>query len=120
MKKLVKHPITGKTVIIEEFINTTVPVVTLVGDANATVTLGNFYNDAGATATDAQEGNLPVVVSGHVDTSKVGTYTLTYTAIDSQGLTGTATRTVTVSENNAPVITLIGDATQVIVQQIVN
>ena len=98
MKKLVKHPITGKTVIIEEFINTTAPVVNLVGDENTTVALGNPYNDAGATATDDQDGNLPVVVSGHVDTTRAGIYALTYTATDSGNppLIGTATRTIEV------------------------
>ena len=78
------------------------PVITLNGDSTATVELGAIWTDAGATANWGET----VTASGTVDTSVVGTYTITYTATDAAGNVGTATRTVTVSDTTAPVITL--------------
>ena len=37
------------------------------------------------------------------------TYVITYTATDASGNTGTATRTVTVVDTTAPVVTVTGD-----------
>ena len=54
--------------------------------------MGSTWTDAGATA----DGGETVTSSGTVDTSTVGTYTITYSATDAAGNTGTATRTVTV------------------------
>ncbi|MFT5216632.1 MAG: hypothetical protein ACI83H_001760 [Glaciecola sp.] len=70
---------------------TTSPVITVTPGAD-TVEQGSAWTDAGATA----DGGETVTVSGTVDTSTPGTYTITYTAIDASGNTGTATRTVTV------------------------
>ena len=88
-------------------VDTTAPVVTVTGDNPVTVELGSTYTDAGATATDAS-GSATVVTSGTVDTSAVGTYTLTYTATDASSNSVTATRTVNVVDTTAPVITLNG------------
>ncbi len=74
----------------------TPPVITLKGAATMTVTQGDSFTDPGASAYDDKDGSVDVVVSGRVDTSKVGTYTLTYTATDSAGNRATATRTVKV------------------------
>ncbi|MDA9118120.1 DUF5011 domain-containing protein, partial [Gammaproteobacteria bacterium] len=78
------------------------PVITVTGDNPATVELGATYTDAGATA----DGGETVTITGTVDTSTVGTYTLTYSATDAAGNTGTATRTVTVVDTTAPVVTV--------------
>jgi hypothetical protein len=85
-------------------VDTTAPSVTVTGDNPATSELGAAYDDAGATATDAS-GTVEVVTTGTVDTSKVGEYTLTYTATDASGNAGTATRTVNVTDTTAPVFT---------------
>jgi hypothetical protein len=78
--------------------DTSSPVVTLNGDANVVVIYksATSYTDPGATATDAEDGNLTVVTSGTVNMSSAGTYTLTYTATDKAGNVGTATREVIV------------------------
>ena len=55
----------------------------------ATVELGTTYTDAGATAMDAFHGNTPVIASGNVDTTSVGSYTVTYTATDLDNNTAT-------------------------------
>ena len=75
-------------------VDATPPVITVIGDNPATVELGATYTDAGATA----DGGETVTTSGTVDTSTVGTYTITYTASDAAGNTGTATRTVNVED----------------------
>ena len=86
-------------------VDTTAPVVTVTGDNPATVELGSTYTDAGATA----DGGETVTTSGSVDVNTVGTYTISYSATDAAGNEGTATRTVTVVDTTAPVITVTGD-----------
>jgi hypothetical protein len=69
------------------------------------------WTDAGATA----DGNETVTASGTVDTSAAGTYTITYTATDAAGNVAIpVTRTVTVEDTTAPVITLAGAATETV------
>ena len=63
-------------------VDTTAPVITVTG-GTATVELGSTYTDAGATA----DGGETVTTSGSVDTSTVGTYTITYSATDASGNT---------------------------------
>ncbi|HOK89295.1 MAG TPA: DUF5011 domain-containing protein, partial [Candidatus Hydrogenedentes bacterium] len=89
-------------------VDTTAPVITLNGSNPVSVQCGTSYTDAGATAVDACTGNRTVTTSGSVNTSVVGTYTITYSANDGNGNTATATRTVNVVDTTAPVITLNG------------
>ena len=92
-------------------VDTTAPVITITGDNPVTIELGSTYTDEGATATDLS-GDITVTSTSTVDTSVVGSYTVTYTATDSSGNEATAvTRTVNVVDTTAPVITITGDAT---------
>ena len=87
------------------------PVITLNGAAAVNHEQGTTYIDAGAVATDTVEGILTVIVSGAVDSATAGSYTLTYSASDSAGNAAiVVTRTVTVADTVAPVITLAGSA----------
>jgi hypothetical protein len=62
-----------------------------------TVEMGAEYTDAGATATDTDGTSLEVTMTGSVDTSVPGTYTLTYNATDAaENPTVPVTRTVIV------------------------
>lgn len=75
------------------------PVITLVGQNPVTITVGDVYTDAGATATDLEDGNITsqIVLAGTVDASVIGTYTVTYNVKDSAGLSATpVTRTINV------------------------
>ena len=98
--------------------DTTVPVITLLGDPSVTLTVGETYLDDGATASDDTDGNLTtsIVTVNGVDTSAAGTYTVTYNVSDAAGNAATqVNRTVVVeaaapSDTTAPVITLLGDA----------
>ena len=89
--------------------DTTPPTVTILGDNPATVEVGSIFNDPGATVYD-QDGTSTYTTTGTVDTNLVGTYTLTYTAVDNSGNQATATRTVSVVDTTAPVITLLGSS----------
>jgi ELWxxDGT repeat protein len=75
------------------------PVITLLGENPVSIPCGTTYNDAGATATDAEDGNLTaqIVTDNPVNTAVAGTYTVTYTVRDNQGNAAVpVTRTVTV------------------------
>ena len=89
------------------------PVISLIGDADVSHAQGKPYTDAGATATDDVDGDITssITTSGTVTTGTAGTYTITYSVSDSAGNAATqVTRTVTVADAGAPVISLIGDA----------
>lgn len=92
--------------------DTTAPVLSLVGDANLNHEAGTNYSDAGASATDDVDGTISanIVVNGSVDTSTIGTYTLTYNVSDSSGNSAASiTRTVNVSDTLRPEIVLLGE-----------
>jgi hypothetical protein len=89
--------------------DTVPPVIVVTGSPTVTINLGGTYTDAGATATDNIDGDISdqIVVDNPVDTSQVGTYTITYTVDDFAGNSTVATRTVIVqapSGGDAPVI----------------
>ena len=73
----------------------------MLGENPVTVERGTTYSDAGATADTGET----VTPSGTVNTNVIGTYTITYSATDAAGNTGTATRTVNVVDRIDPVIT---------------
>ena len=89
-------------------VDTTAPVVTRNGAAVVTVECHTSYTEQGATAADSCDASVPAAVSGSVNVNAVGSYTVTYTATDDAGNTGTATRTVNVVDTTAPVVTLNG------------
>lgn len=82
--------------------DTTLPVITLLGDAVMNLTVGDTFTEPGFTATDDVDGDITgnVVVGGDtVDTDTTGTYTITYNVSDAAGNEATeATRTVVVSD----------------------
>ncbi|RFM25986.1 DUF5011 domain-containing protein [Deminuibacter soli] len=69
--------------------------VTLKGDPYMSIVKGGTFTDPGASA-EAQGKDIPVTVSGSVDASTPGLYTLTYSAVNADGFAATATRTVAV------------------------
>lgn len=82
-------------------------------DASAKVIeVGESFDPmAGVTATDDRDGNVDVVlVSGSVDTTKVGNYTLVYRATDSSGNFVEKTITIAVVDVTPPTLGLKGSA----------
>ena len=79
-------------------IDVTAPVIDLNG-GDVTLTVGDAYNEQGATATDAVDGSVNVVIDGAtVDINTADTYIITYTATDTAGnIADQMTRTVTVA-----------------------
>jgi len=78
------------------------PVVTLLGAGGMKIALNATFNDPGATATDAEDGNLSnrIEVAGAVDSGEPGAYTLTYGVTDSAGNRAVpVSRQVTVSDS---------------------
>ena len=95
-------------------VDTTVPVITLNGDANINVEVGSTYTDAGASALDNYDGDITnaIVIGGDtIDPNTLGSYTITFNVSDAQGNAAIeVTRTVTIVDTTVPVITLNGDA----------
>jgi hypothetical protein len=100
----------SRTVIVQDI---TDPNISLSGGSTIYVETGTTFNDPGATATDNYDGDLSssINVSGTVDTSALGSYTLTYTVDDSSGNTDSVTRTVIIQDTTNPVINYEGDST---------
>ncbi len=76
------------------------PVIKLFGDEKVTLTVGDKYEELGAIATDNIDGDITskIKVTGSVDTTKAGTYKITYTVTDSSNNKNSITREVIVNE----------------------
>jgi hypothetical protein len=91
-----------RTVIV--VLDRTAPVLTLNGNTTITMEQCDTYSELGAVANDAVDGNLTsaIQITGSVDASTVGDYTLVYTVKDAQGNTASATRLVQVRDTKKP------------------
>ena len=80
------------------------PTITLNGDANISLTVGDTYIEQGATAKDDNDGDITSKIkpSGTVSTTKAGKYTITYSVTNSKGKTATVKRTITVKAKEEP------------------
>ena len=77
------------------------PVITLLGDNPLYVGVGDTYDEPGATAVDAMDGNITASIEINttgLDTSVIGSYIVTYSVTDSDDNNATATRDVIVLE----------------------
>jgi len=91
-------------------VDLTDPQISLNGYSDEWIEVMKPYTDKGATVSDNYDKNLKPVITGYVDTTKAGTYKLTYSVTDSSGNgPASVTRTVIVWDSIAPEITLIGD-----------
>lgn len=83
--------------------------LTLNGERDIIVEYGQEYQEPGATAVISKDGaSLPVTVSGQVDATRLGKYTIKYTATAGNH-TRTEYRRVHVVDTEAPIITLVSD-----------
>lgn len=76
----------------------TSPTITLKGNQSQTIYIGESWKEPGYTAADNCDNDLTskVVISGSVNTNKVGTYKINYTVKDSTSNTFSIDRTVKV------------------------
>ncbi len=95
-------------------VDTTAPVITLLGSNPQIIEIGSPYVELGATASDNYDGDisgLVVIDSSAVDTSVVGSYSVTYDVTDANGnAAATVTRTVDVI-NAAPTLGVLSNLT---------
>ncbi|MBL3535759.1 MAG: DUF5011 domain-containing protein, partial [gamma proteobacterium endosymbiont of Lamellibrachia anaximandri] len=93
-------------------VDTTAPVIALLGADPLNLSVGDTYADPGVTALDDVDGNITgnIVVAGDtVNMAAEGTYVVTYDVSDAAGNAATQVRrTVNVEDNTAPDITLLG------------
>ena len=83
--------------------DSTRPTIVIPGDNPLTITEGDdTYSDPAVTCTDDVDGSLTPTVSGTVNSTAPGTYTVTYTCADRSDNTATATLRVVVNVDVAP------------------
>ncbi|HIL55722.1 MAG TPA: DUF5011 domain-containing protein, partial [Verrucomicrobia bacterium] len=93
----------------ETGVDTIPPVLTLNGDASITIYQGTTFGNPGAAAVDNVDGDLTssIIVSGSVDTSTIGTYTINYDISDAVGNAATTvSRTVVVEKAETQTLSL--------------
>lgn len=85
-------------------------VLSLIGSGEVEHNYKEEYIDPMATAIDLNDGDISnkVIVSGEVDTNKLGRYLLKYSVTNSNNKTVTKSRVVNVVDKTKPVITLNG------------
>jgi hypothetical protein len=100
------------------YVDSTPPVITLLGNDPQFIAVGDPYTELGATASDNWDGDLTasiVIDASAIDSSAPGVYLVTYNVRDAAGNAAvTVTRTVTYEDRTPPVITLLGNDPQII------
>jgi hypothetical protein len=73
----------------------------LLGESTVNLAAGDPYVDPGATAIDDIDGDITnlIEISGLVNTTSVGTQTVTYRVADRAGNTSSAVRTIKIGVN---------------------
>ncbi|MCJ8311334.1 MAG: BspA family leucine-rich repeat surface protein [Saccharospirillaceae bacterium] len=91
-------------------IDTQIPELTLNGESVVTLELHSDYTEEGAAVTDNYDSDIQADIGSDLDISVVGSYSVTYQAVDSSSNTSELiTRTVNVVDSILPVITLNGE-----------
>ncbi|MGK0273162.1 MAG: hypothetical protein ACI88H_003841, partial [Cocleimonas sp.] len=83
-------------------VDTVPPVITLTGNPEVVLQVGQEFVDPGFSASDDRDGTTVVTITGLdlVDTSKPGEYVITYTTVDAAGNTTTEQRTIVVANDS--------------------
>ena len=86
-------------------VDTTPPVITMLGDNPLTNECHSPFVDPGATASDGASGVASFSTNSTVNPNASGLYAIQYVATDGAGNSATNTRTVIVRDTTPPVIT---------------
>ena len=103
-------------------VDTTGPVISLLGEVIVKAAFGLEFIDSGAKALDLSEGDVSdqVTVESNLNTAKLGTYEIRYSVTDRSGNSGeSVTRVVVVEDLVPPVIELIGGSPVVVAEGVV-
>ena len=84
-------------------VDTTKPEITMRGQQEKIIYIGDTYNDEGATATDKYDGDITdkIEITNNIDSSKAGDYEITYKIKDSSNNEAEVKRTIHVVEKPA-------------------
>ena len=76
------------------------PTITLVGSSTINIQIEDTFNDPGAVADDLEDGDITssINISGELNTSIAGEYSLIYEITDTAGNTSSISRTIIVNE----------------------
>ena len=118
---------TGTAIRTVEVVDLDAPSVTAIGSTGTIIEAGSSYTDSWANWSDMVDGTGSIFVgawwstwsfasSGTVNTSQPRIYYIQYQKVDSAGNSDIKTRTVTVQDTTAPVISIIW-STEMIVSQ---
>ena len=80
--------------------SSTTPIIKINGDKTITIIQGEQYAEQGATATDTSDKKLTIETFNNIDTSRPGTYGITYTAVNSKDKRATTGRIAKVLGKN--------------------
>ncbi len=83
------------------------PTITLIGESEITISIGDTFNDPGAKAVDNIDGDITskIKTNGSVDTKNVGTYIITYEVEDNAKNKSNIKRTVNVIARSTTAVT---------------
>ena len=101
----------NKTVITKKIVYKDIekPVITLEGESEVSLLVGDEFVDSGYKATDNCDKDVKVKVDGSVNSQAEGTYELKYTATDAAGNTATVSRKVVVFDNKGVIYLTFDD-----------
>lgn len=83
-----------------KFVDEEKPILTLNGTNNITLYLGSKYVEPGYRAIDNCDGDITnkVIITGNVDTNRIGTYKINYEVSDSSGNKATTIRSIIIKK----------------------
>lgn len=93
------------------------PILALNGSDPVSIEVYNSFVEPGYSAIDNPWGldmTASVMINSTLDTAKLGTYSITYTVTDLSGNTTTLSRTITVFDSTAPVLTINGPSPYIV------
>lgn len=94
---------------VEPLQDTTPPTITLTSGAEIEVEVHTDFVEPGYSVSDDTDADVTVSIDSNVDSSILGSYTITYSATDKAGNSIEVVRTVRVVDTTAPVITLLNE-----------
>lgn len=89
----------SEVILLVNVVDTTPPVLSIIGDEVVYIGLGNYYVDEGYTVSDNYDSMVDVQVANSVDFFQGGEYFIEYSAVDDNGNMKSVIRTVVIFEH---------------------